>query len=415
MLFVLLFCYMFAFYVGGISISIGIAFPLFAYALLNKKYLNAIRFVISSKYIIRVAFSLFGILAITLLFPILYGTYDLSFFYIVATQYIHLIAAVPVFAFLKYKDVSYQHVERMFIVIFIVQTIIQLIVLQSRVLGEMILHFNHFEPEKVLGIGSNIRGKALSAATTYHLTIAYGFAFMLYVKYYFNRAINLKILLAGVLIFVGIFFAGRSGFVGCLLAVLGSMVYRSDGFKGKFVAVVKSLLLLLFVLFLLNIILYQFFEDFYQMLLEQILPYAFEFLYSVGDSGKMETQSTNQLLGMWQNDFNYVEFFLGSGRYTGIDGKYYMHVDPGVLRHTLFMGILGYLCLVVYQLMLLPVVFQQNKDGYYFKLMFLYIFIMDFKGVTLGVNKFVFAICLLLSFSYLYLDRDSSSKRINLN
>ena len=57
---------------------------------------------------------------------------------------------------------------------------------------------------------------------------------------------------------------------------------------------------------------------------------------------------------MWNRDFNYVEFLIGSGRYSYENGAYYMHVDPGILRHTLFMGIGGYLCLLFYQLILLP-------------------------------------------------------------
>lgn len=47
-------------------------------------------------------------------------------------------------------------------------------------------------------------------------------------------------------------------------------------------------------------------------------------------SGQIETASTNHLMEMWNRDFNYVEFLIGSGRYSYENGAYYMHVDPGI-------------------------------------------------------------------------------------
>ncbi|UVQ57851.1 hypothetical protein NXY18_13610 [Bacteroides faecis] len=168
-----------------------------------------------------------------------------------------------------------------------------------------------------------------------------------------------------------------------------------------------QLLIILFAtIFMLSFIL----PDFYAFLEEQVFPYAFEFLYSKSKSGQIETASTNHLMEMWNRDFNYVEFLIGSGRYSYENGAYYMHVDPGILRHTLFMGIGGYLCLLFYQLILLPFWKMDKDTRFYYVLIFVYLFVMDFKGCTIGTNKFAFAASLLLSFSYFNLSSSSDRK-----
>ena len=148
--------------------------------------------------------------------------------------------------------------------------------------------------------------------------------------------------------------------------------------------------------------------DFMKLVTDQILPYAFEFLYSMGDSGEMETASTNRLQEMWQTDFTARELLVGTGRYTNPDGSFYKHVDPGILRHMLFMGLVGYGVLIVYQLILLPAWKMKNfSTKYYYMLILLFLFGMEYKCINIGVNKFAFSISLLLSYSYFYLGGDN--------
>lgn len=408
-LFILLFCYVFAFYLAGISISLLICFPLYAFALIRRNYLYEIFGVIKSAYIKNVVVGWFFILTLSILFPIICTTWDFSFFRVIFVQILHLIAAIPVFAYLRYKNYTYKNVEECFVWIFVVQTLIQCIVLMSPVLSEKILYFNKFDPEAVLGIGSNIRGKALSAATTYHLSLVYGVAFIIYVKTFLCRNISLKNVLIGLLVFVGIFFAGRTGFVGVFLGLIGFFWSRHIAFRKKIQLIFYFIAASVFAIFLLNIIS----PVFSKLLEEQILPYAFEFLYSLDSSGQIETASTNHLMQMWQEDFNDTELFFGSGKYTTSEGGYYMGVDPGVLRHMLFMGIAGYLFLLIYQLVLLPIYKMRGEARFYYFLILCYWFIMDFKGCTMGTNKFVFAVSLLLSYSYFYLKDNQEKSKSN--
>ena len=408
-LFVLLFCYVFGFYLGGITVSLLIAVPLYFYSLIHKSFAHEILYVINTSFIRNVIKIWFIIILLSLLYPLLFLTLDYSFFKVTATQLFHLVAAIPVFAYLKYKQYTIDTVENIFIRIFVVQTIIQLVVFSNETLSNLILAFNHYEPDNAVGLGSNVRGKALSAATTYHLTLAYGVCFIIYLKSKLSVRVSLQNVLVGLLIFVGIFFAGRSGFVGCLIGCLGFLYYKNNKQISKIAILLKTVFIVLLCIVMLLSVLYLCFPDYYLLLTEQVFPYAFEFLYSFEKSGSMETASTNRLGEMWNSDFNLYELIWGSGKYSNPDGSYYMQVDPGILRHLLFMGILGYVLLIIYQISVITFWKMYEKERFYSLLIFLFIFIMDFKGVTVGINKFMFAIPLLLSFTYLFLPRSQNS------
>lgn len=399
-LFLLLFCYVFAFYIGPISVSLLIAFPCYIYGIFCKKYFACIEGVLRTSYIKNIFVGWSFIVFLGLLFPVLYGTYDFSFFRVVFVQLFHLIAAIPVLAILKYKDYSYCEIEKVFVYLFVVQTLIQCIVVSNATLSELILYFNRYEAPLKPELGSAIRGKALSAATTYHLSLIYGVGFLIYVKRFLSVRITFTNIILGLLIFVGIFFAGRTGFVGVGIGMLAFLFSTNVRWWKK----IQLFLLLIIALTFVVILVSYWFPPFYILLEEQVIPYAFEFIYSLDKTGQVETASTNRLMEMWSNpDFNYMEFLIGSGKYVE-NGSYYMHVDPGILRHTLFMGIIGYIALLIYQLLLFPIWKMQGKTQYYYLLILIYWFIMEFKGVTLATNKFVFAVSILLSFSYLELN-----------
>lgn len=413
LLFLFLFCYVFAFYIGPFSVSILMSIPLYLYGIFSKKFRYDIYWIVNTP-LLRICLKIwFCLVFLALLFPLLYFTFDYSFLRVVGMQGVHFIAAIPFFAYLKYTNVSFEKIEKYYVYIFILQTIIQLIVVNNAFLGEKILYFNHFEPDNVTGIGSGIRGKALSAATTYHLTMAYGFCFIIYLKNYISEKVSFSTVLIGVLIFVGIFFAGRSGFVACFIGGIGFLFYHSKPLYIRLFKVFKAILILLFIVVIISCLLVYFYSDFWTLLNEQILPYAFEFLYSIDKSGEIETASTNHLSEMWtKSDFNYWELILGSGKYSNPDGSFYMHVDPGILRHLLFMGIAGYILLFIYQLCLFPTWKMKGATKYYYSLILLFLIVMEFKGINIGLNKFAFAITLLLSFSYFYLDNKEKQTNI---
>lgn len=406
-LFTILFIYVFAFFIGPISSSLLLGLFIWLIVLFNKKLQTKCYEVVNSLLFLKLIKYWIFLFLLGLSFSVIYLTFDFSFIKIYIAQVFHYIAAIPVLALLSYKKYTVRDIERSFISLFVVQTFIQLIVASIPTLRTAMFAFNHFDPDSVVGLGDNFRGSALSAATTYHLSLAYGICFIIYIKHYIINSINVKTILIGILIFAGIFCAGRSGFVGCIIGLTGYIFLpRHYTVTSKVISLVKLISITIVLVILLMALLAIFMPEFYNLLNSYILPYAFEFIYSHQSGGSMETASTNQLMEMWNEDFNYFEFLIGSGHFSNPDGSYYMHVDPGILRHLLFLGVLGYCFILYYQYLSIPFIRMHGIDKYFSRLIFVFIFIMDFKGLTVGGNKFMIFIPLLLSYTYLYLPKE---------
>lgn len=396
---ILLFCYIFSFYVSAFPASMLIAAPLFLCVCADKKYLQCFLKVWGNPYIFRCLCVQLFLIGVSTVFPLIFMTVDFSLVTLLITQVVHFVCAAFFFAFLDYHKISFYELCNAFTNIFLVQTIIQCAAFTNQsTLGEFVRKFNRFEADKLTGPGANVRGFALSAATTYHLSLIYGVAFIIYVKSLIEASkITILAIIKGLLIFIGIFFAGRTGFVGVGIAGLYFLISLKVSLRKK----IKSIFQVVLVVALIIVSFFSFTpKKIHGMVVNSLIPYAFEFVYKKLDTGKAQSASTNQLKEMWNTDFDEMELVRGSGRYMDSTGEhYYMHVDPGILRHLLYGGIIFYALLVFYQLMLcFP--FVKKGDYYIFVLCMLYFFVMDFKGVTIALNKFAFVSSLLFGYSY---------------
>ncbi len=394
----LLFCYIFSFYILVFPASMLIAAPLFLCVCVNKTWLFSFLRIWGTKIIRRAFIFQIFLIGFSGIFPIIYRTADFSFMKLMITQLVHFVCAIFFFTYIDVKNINFNKVVKSFILIFVIQTFIELVATSFPAsIGKFVRLFNHFDPESVIGLGDRVRGYALSAATTYHLSLVYGVAFILYIKTLVeSKKIRFRQLITGLLIVVGVFFAGRTGFVGIGIGCIYFLISLKVKIRNKFSAISK---LLVSIAIIISLTLTAAPKKFKNMVVDYLIPYAFEFVYQKIDSGKTQTASTNELKEMWHRDFDERELIFGSGKYTTDDGKYYMHVDPGILRALLYGGIIFYLSIVLYQCIL---TFPQKKrnDYYIFILIFIYFFLMDFKGGTLGMNKFAFLTALLLGYSY---------------
>lgn len=399
--YIYLFCYVFSFYIFMFPTSMLIAIPLIICVCVSKDWMKCFLEIWGKKYIIHSFIFLLGICTFCFFITFFYRQYDFSLLIILYTQIVHFVCATLFFSFLKIKQISFNEICDGYVNIFVAQTFIELIASMIKPIGNAVRFFNHYDPSTVVGLGSRVRGYALSAATTYHLSLVYGVAFIIYIKTLIESSkITYKKIIQGCLLVVGVFFAGRTGFVGIGLAGIYFLLTSRIVIKRKLTAIRK-----LFVVIFLSISsLFMFAsEDLRVLVVDNLIPYAFEFIYNKSDSGKIETASTNELKSMWEKDFDDYELVLGSGKYVDEKG-YYMKVDPGFLRHLLYGGIIFYFLLWCYHLFLnFPLKYYNRRDYYIFFIIFIYFFIMDFKGVTLAVNKFAFVTSLLFGYSYLYL------------
>lgn len=407
----LLFCYIFSFYILVFPASMLIAVPLFFCVCINKTWLYSFLRIWGIKFIRRAFVFQIFIIGFSGIFPVIYRTADFSFMKLMITQLVHFVCAVFFFTYIDVKNINFEKVVKSFVWIFVIQTFIELVAtsLPSSI-GKFVRLFNHFDPESVIGLGDRVRGYALSAATTYHLSLVYGVAFILYIKTLVeSKKIRFRQLITGLLIVVGVFFAGRTGFVGIGIGCIYFLVSLKVKTRNKFSAISKLLVSIAIIITLTLTVAPKKFKD---MVVDYLIPYAFEFVYQKIDSGKAQTASTNQLKEMWHRDFDEQELIFGSGKYTTADGRYYMRVDPGILRHLLYGGILFYLLLILYQT-LITFPLKKRTDYYIFILIFIYFLFMDFKGVTIAVNKFSFTSTLLLGFSYTRTQKDSKLQEIS--
>ena len=388
-----------------------IAAPLFLCVCVNKTWLYSFLRIWGIKFIRRAFVFQIFIIGFSGIFPVIYRTADFSFMKLMITQLVHFVCAVFFFTYIDVKNISFDKVVKSFILIFVIQTFIELVATSfPSSIGKFVRLFNHFDPESVIGLGDRVRGYALSAATTYHLSLVYGVAFILYIKTLVeSKKIKFRQLITGLLIVVGVFFAGRTGFVGIGIGCIYFLISLKVKTRNKFSAIAKLLVSIAIIISLTLTVAPKKFKD---MVVDYLIPYAFEFVYQKLDSGKAQTASTNQLKEMWHRDFDERELIFGSGKYTTDDGRYYMHVDPGILRHLLYGGILFYLLLIFYQL-IITFPLKKRADYYIFILIFIYFLFMDFKGGTIGMNKFAFASTLLLGFSYIRKEKDSNFQEIS--
>lgn len=408
----LLFCYIFSFYITVFPVSMLIAIPLFICVCANEVWLRSFLKIFSNKFIF-ISFILQLLVTIgSLVFPIIYKTIDFSLGIIMITQMVHFICAIFFFTYIDVKDISFNQVCNSFIHIFIIQTISQVIVfLNQSTLAPIVRIFSHYDPDSVIGIGNNVRGVALSAATTYHLSLIYGVAFIIYIKGLIEkRAVTFFDLIKGLLVVVGIFFAGRTGFVGVGIGGLYFLITTHSSLRKK----IKACLKLAITIGLIIVTFLSFApKNMKTLVVDSLIPYAFEFIYQKLETGKTQSASTNELKEQWQHDFKERELLFGSGKYTE-DGHYYMKCDAGILRHLLFGGIIFYLLIILYQAELtLPL--KKGKAYYVFVLIFIYFCLMDFKGVTLGMNKFAYVTTLLFGYSYTREDKKSANYFLKLN
>ena len=375
-----------------------IAAPLFLCVCVNKTWLFSFLRIWGTNFIRRAFIFQIFLIGFSGIFPVIYRTADFSFMKLMITQMVHFVCAIFFFTYIDVKNIGFDKVVKSFILIFVIQTFIELIATSfPSSIGKFVRLFNHFDPESVIGLGDRVRGYALSAATTYHLSLVYGVAFILYIKTLVeSKKIRFRQLIIGLLIVVGVFFAGRTGFVGIGIGCIYFLISLKVKTRNKFSAIIKLLVSMVIIISLTLTVAPKKFKD---MVVDYLIPYAFEFVYQKLDSGKTQTASTNELKEMWHRDFDERELIFGSGKYTTDEGRYYMHVDPGILRHLLYGGILFYLLLVFYQ-MLITFPLKKRADYYIFILIFIYFLFMDFKGVTVGMNKFAFSSTLLLGFSY---------------
>ena len=391
----LVFLYVFSFYIVGpvtSSILAGIlSLTSLAKSSRSRRWLLKC---LSTRYFCGICAFLVTLITLCIVYSLAHLTFDLSYLKVLVAQFVHLLFGCFVMAWLYEKyAVTVEQMLKWIIAAYIVQGFIELAASCTPPLASALIYFNR--ADLVHRDEGSIRGLALASGTTWSLGLTYGMVFIFYFSIYLMRKINFLTVAGLMLLVVGTFFAGRTGFVGGCIGFVYFMLFSRK-------ALHKKLSIFVYVIFIIAIICELaiiFFPEYVEYAVQFLLPWALEPLFNLLDGKGLTSASTNTLDEMWDVTPTIQQALLGTGHFTNEDGSYYMHVDIGFTRNLFYWGVGGYLILVIYALYLIWPMFKNRQYRAMMIFTFLYLMMCEYKAMTIGFNKMVVSIIFLLSFT----------------
>lgn len=135
---------------------------------------------------------------------------------------------------------------------------------------------------------------------------------------------------------------------------------------------------------------------------EEVLKWAFEFFYNYSDTGSFESSSTNRLKEMYVIPTDFFTYIIGDGKYNLSEGGYYMSTDVGYLRLLYYGGIPMIMSFYFFMYYMIKYIIRYNAsivDKYLFFIIFLYLIILNFKGLA-DINSVLTIIYIFSYFNY---------------
>ena len=330
---------------------------------------------------------------------VIHSTYDLSYTKIIVGSFVQLFCGILIVHYMYDKlKIDFQTLLKLIILAYLLQSVIQLAASFTPQFASFVLYFNRAEELQEGYAG--VRGLALSASTGWNLALSYGIVGILYSYLYFTKKCGYMSAIWWTLLTVGCFFAGRTGLVGILVGlcylILSGHPLRLFGTVCRITVILLLLIALVCVLF----------PSYVEYAVLYLLPFALEPIINLFEGNGLSSGSTDTLFGMWNRPMNISEFFIGTGYFTGPDGRYYLHTDVGVLRNLFFWGIVGFILLISYQIYLTYPLLKDRNTRLMAITVLGFLALCECKAVSIGMNKFSFSILFLLS-SILNLNRTS--------
>lgn len=393
---IILFCLLFAFPIKNLpllnSAYISMIFLFFYFFIGPKKYKLEVLNLLTKKSVLKILISLIGIISLSALVPIIHSTYDFSIIKTLLNQFIFLISVILIYPLIKNKGIK---VYQILIDIFIIQACIQLISFLSPSFREST---NFFRSENTIHLGQlgygYIRGLSLSGTSFFGLGVCYGIIFILYLFYW--KKLNIKYNFIKVLVFILLLFGGLSAARTSMVSIpiiLGILFLKNvKSIENKKIILTRQFkvrnLVYSFFMFSIAYIIFiiSYFSDFFKRInleaIEIFSRFAFQFYYNFVEKGTWSTSSTDYLFNSMYFKIPNKTLLIGDGRYTNVDGSYYLNTDSGLMRLTLFFGVLGVIFFFLYQFIFFN---WKNKKTLLLSVsIFLFLTICQIKGETVG-------------------------------
>jgi hypothetical protein len=402
------------------SATVAVLISIFIYSFNsgNNQSLKKLLIILRSKYFWSIIALYVLLLLYSITTTILHQTYDYAI--IKANILTLLIVLISFFIypiidtyFIKDKN-NLDTVVSYLLFLFLVQSIIQIVAFIFPGFADLVHFFQKVNvAEKDYG---GIRALGLTGNPFFDLAAGYGFILILYFYSFTLKNVNIFLNLGLFLgLFIGSFFAGRTAFVGLGIGVLFYLFFTGN-FLTRLFSLSKFLVVGLGVIF----VLYTFLPvNVKEMVENDLLPFAFEFVYNYMDNKELTTKSTVVLSNMYFPISN-MTFIFGDGKYVNSDESYYMHTDAGYMRNTLYYGFLGVLFMVLGQMYFFKkpflIIKKSLTSGLGFNLqhaflfisLFFYMLVLHYKGEVLLFMPLLQSLIVILALSVIFSKQQAS-------
>jgi len=373
---------------------------------LNNKYTLTLLKLINNRFVKKIFLMYVFLLLYSFSWTAINNVFDfslirlnlLAFFFIIAAT---LITPLILPLIKPYQDKNYLNETcKILILLFCVQSIIQITGFIYTPFADFI---HNFYPESILEKEyRGIRALALTSNPFFSLSSAYGLIFCLFFYLLSQKAISNSIIFFVLLLF-GSFFAGRTAFIGFAFGLLIFLLCnRLNYFRSLTKLVVFTILIFAATFFIYSYILPLGIKS---LVDDDLLPFAFEFIYNYQETGSFTTNSSDTLVEKHYFHIDPITFIYGEGRYVNNDGSFFMHTDAGYMRNILYYGIFGLIILAFFQINILisQIRYTKNKkEKFFFVMVTIYLFTLHYKGDVLMVLPIIQSIIYILTLTQLF-------------
>lgn len=275
---------------------------------------------------------------IAFIIPVIYLTFDLSMLKTWVNNFFGYMAMAILACVFTSSKKNYRDVFVILFWVFIIQALIMWLMLAIPSVREAIQAITKSaEKMERMDQYGGVRGLGFTSFAAFGLAVIMGLLGLL-LNYYFavykkNTPLTIKIILFFIT-FIAAISAGRSAAAGF---ILGSVFYYFNLGLAKFTKGAIKVLIYCCLL-LVPIIGYILSQPELTDIAIKYYQYAFRFIHLYFTEGQVGRTSLARLDTMYFF-LSEQQMLFGDGKYTGVNGGYYLHTDPGFMRFTLFFGI----------------------------------------------------------------------------
>lgn len=406
-------CFVYLFlYIFGLQLPVVRTSSLLLLILLPVRFLflkggfNIVKQIFLHPYVVR----LFGMYLLVMFYMILLTTlhleFDLTLLPTLINVVLHFCVGIFLVSLFVYRKYILDEVLSLLIGIFVVQSMIQIVAFFSPTLQSFV---HVFQGNRTIEIASKFagrRGLALAGTVFFGLAILYGLIFIFFIKRCVERnKFTYRDILCGLILFIGGFFTGRTFFIGVGVA---GLYFLCSSFPLYYK---MKTLCRIFIFFILGTVgIWMSLPEVLQDKVYNLLLYAFEFLFNYLDRGTLSTTSSHKLFDGMYFPISLFTFFWGDGLYSGYDGAYYLYTDAGYMRNILYMGIGGFVLLVLIDIFLLfgRREFRNAQMLQFGLFVLIYLGIIHVKGEVFGYSVMLHCFLFIYYLSCAFIDKQIS-------